>query len=183
VLVWDLAPTSRGNPPAAVDYDRLWADLASDDAQRAYRAAGTLTAAPAEAARLLRERLRPAAVDAERVRRLIADLDSERFATREAAVKGLKELDALAEPALREALKGNPSAEARKGINALLPVPWTPPSPDLLRQVRAVAVLKRVGTPETRYVLDRLAAGAPGARQTKEAKAALGRLARSPAGR
>ena len=183
VLVWDFAPASRGKPPAAADYGRLWADLASGHAPRAYHAAGMLTAAPAEAVRLLRERLRPAALDVERVRRLIAELDGERFAVREATVKALKELDTLAESALSEALKGTPSSEARKAINALLPVPWTPQSPDVLRQVRAVAVLERVGTPEAREVLERLAAGAPGARQTKEAKAALDRLARSLAGR
>jgi hypothetical protein len=38
-------------------------------------------------------------------------------------------------------------------------------------------VLEQIGTPEARRVLAWLAEGAPGARQTEEAKAALRRLA------
>jgi hypothetical protein len=40
-----------------------------------------------------------------------------------------------------------------------------------------------MGTPEARQLLETLAGGAPEARQTQEAKAALQRLARRPVGR
>jgi hypothetical protein len=44
--------------------------------------------------------------------------------------------------------------------------------------VRAIELLECLGTPEARALLERLAAGASGARLTQEAKAALDRQAR-----
>jgi hypothetical protein len=43
---------------------------------------------------------------------------------------------------------------------------------------RALAVLERAGTDEARRLVKELAAGCPTARQTQEARAALGRLER-----
>ena len=48
---------------------------------------------------------------------------------------------------------------------------------EALRQSRAVEVLERIGTPEARRLLDKLAGGAPGALTTASARAALDRLA------
>jgi hypothetical protein len=45
-----------------------------------------------------------------------------------------------------------------------------------LRTLRAVAVLERAGTPESRRLLETLAEGVPGAWLTREAKAACDRL-------
>jgi hypothetical protein len=50
-------------------------------------------------------------------------------------------------------------------------------SPQRLRQVRAVELLERIGTPESRKILENLAGGVPAAWLTQEAKAALARLA------
>jgi hypothetical protein len=50
--------------------------------------------------------------------------------------------------------------------------------PEHLRRLRAVEVLEGVGTPEAGAVLRRLAGGVPGARPTREARAALQRLER-----
>ena len=47
-----------------------------------------------------------------------------------------------------------------------------------LRAVRGVEVLEHIGTAEPRQLLTNLAAGVPDARLTREAKAALGRLAK-----
>jgi hypothetical protein len=49
---------------------------------------------------------------------------------------------------------------------------------ELLRQLRAVELLESLGSAEARQVLETLAKGAPGARLTKEARAALDRLNR-----
>jgi hypothetical protein len=67
------------------------------------------------------------------------------------------------------------SAEVRSRINQLLKAidEWVVADPDALRSLRAIWVLERIGTPEARAVLEDLAKGAPEARQTQEAQAAL----------
>ncbi len=50
--------------------------------------------------------------------------------------------------------------------------------PDVLRTLRAVAALERVGTSEARAVLERMAQGSPGAIPTRDARSALDRLSR-----
>jgi hypothetical protein len=106
---------------------------------------------------------------------LIADLDNDDFARREAASKQLAAFGAQAEPALRKALADTQSAEVRSRIQALLKAldQWVVTNPDALRSLRAIWVLERIGTPEARAVLGDLAKGAPEARQTQEAQAAL----------
>jgi hypothetical protein len=47
---------------------------------------------------------------------------------------------------------------------------------ETLQAVRAVEALEHIGTPEARKLLETLATGAPEARQTRDAKAALRRL-------
>jgi HEAT repeat protein len=129
----------------------------------------------------LKEHVPPAAeVDTESVRRWIADLDSEEFAVRVAAVKELGKLGDGAAPALREALAGKPSAEVRKQAEELLAGLRLVSSPEVLQRLRAVQVLERIGSPEARRLLEVLAMGAPAAHETREAKASLQRLARRP---
>jgi hypothetical protein len=184
VLVWDAALLARLPAPAANDrsaeeLDRCWADLASEDAARADESIGELAASPGQAVVLLKARLQPAqAAAAERVRRLIADLDSEEFAVRETASRELGQLGDQAGPALRRALAANPSVELRRRLEPLLESLHTLRSPEAMRQVRAVQVLEFVSTPEARQVLEVLAKGAPGARLTNEATASLERLAK-----
>jgi hypothetical protein len=50
-----------------------------------------------------------------------------------------------------------------------------------LRQLRAIEVLERAGTAQAKKILSKLAGGAPDARLTREAKAALERLTRKAA--
>ncbi len=51
-------------------------------------------------------------------------------------------------------------------------------SPEVLRSLRAIAALARIGTPEARAVLERTSRGNPDAIQTREARSALDRLSR-----
>jgi RNA polymerase sigma factor (sigma-70 family) len=173
ILVWDLAPKAA----TAGELDTLWADLADEDARKAYRAVHALAARPAQAVAYLKDHFHPVPeADPRRVHRLLADLDSGQFATREAAVKELAALGGRVEPALRQALKKAPPLEVQKRVEALLAVLKGVPPQDTLRALRAVWVLEQVGTPEARRLLKALAGGAPAARQTVEAKAALARL-------
>jgi RNA polymerase sigma factor (sigma-70 family) len=179
-LVWDLTGDASKSAPAA-DLERLWADLAADDAVRAYRAIHRLAASPSSAIPFIKERLRPAvAVDEKRLARLIVDLDSDDFAARQKAGKDLAKLGEQALSAYRKALEGKPSLEARRRLEDLLDkaqVAWWDVSGERLRSLRAVEVLELAGTQEARQWLKTLAEGAAGTRLTEEAKAALERLA------
>jgi hypothetical protein len=87
----------------------------------------------------------------------------------------------VAAPDLRKALDGKPSAEMRQRIKHLLDkLRGATDSPEALRAMRAVEALEQVGTPEARRMLGGLAKGAPGARLTTEAKAALARWTGRP---
>jgi hypothetical protein len=181
LLIWDVAAVRSADKPAGLDAEgaaRAWADLAADP-RKAFAAHGALAQSPDRAVQLLKDRLRPApSSDTQRLRRLLADLDNERFTVREEARKGLEEMGELAEPALWQALAGKPALEVRRRIQGLLEKLRGPVTrPETLRAVRAVAVLEDIATPEARNVLERLAQGAPEARLTQEAKASLRRLA------
>ena len=182
VLLWDVASLvspPESPDPSAMDLANLWEQLASDDAGVAYQATLRLARTPDKAATLLRERLKPvAAPDESRLTQLIADLDSASFDKRQQAQQELASLDAVAEPSLRKALAGKPSAELRLQVEIMLKNLEGPIArPEQMRAVRAVELLERLGTPAARGLLEELAAGVPEARLTQEAKGALARMA------
>ncbi len=185
ILVWGLRTLHEkadGPPPKELQpkqLEELWSDLSRDNAIKAYRAIHILSAVPEQAVPWIRERLKPAAgPDCSQISQLIADLDDDKFATREAASKALERLGMGAEPALRLALKSDPSPEVKRRIEALLEViPRQVVPPGQVLQIRAITVLEQIGLPEARQVLEALAKGASSARQTRESRAALARLA------
>jgi WD40 repeat protein len=187
-VVWDLAGLPKRDgmavEGAGPDLEAAWKELGGEDAVRAYRALCTLAAAPGPAVSLLKERLRPAPAeaDAARIARWIHDLDDDQFAVREKASGELARLGPLAEPALRQTLDRQTSAEVRTRVERLLKRLREPvSSPDSLRALRAVEVLEQVGSAEARQLLEALSREAPEAWLKQEAKAALERLARRPA--
>jgi hypothetical protein len=180
LLVWDVGavPIDRGEKLRAEDAAKAWADLGGPDAPRAFRARGTLAAAPDAALPLLTAHLHPAqAADPQRLQRLLTDLESEQFAVRDKAQKELQDLGDLAEPALRQTLADKPTLEVRRRVQAVLERLRGPVTrPELLQTLRAIAVLEDIGTPEARRLLEESAKGAPEARLTREAKELLRRL-------
>lgn len=182
-LVWDVSgicPDGKWSPRRVKpdELERLWTDLGHTDGVRAYRALWRLAAAGPSTIALLAQRLRPAPrVKEEKLTRLIADLDSDRFEKREHASAELQRLSEQAEAALRKALAAKPSLEAARRLRALLDrVEKRTLSAEQLHTLRALEVLEHIGSPEARQVLQTLAHGAPEAMRTREAKAALGRL-------
>jgi HEAT repeat protein len=168
----------NGEPPAhsEEEWDALWEELARD-AVTAHRACWTLVSDGNLAVRFLGERLRPiSSASPGHLARLIADLDSDDFGMREKASRELAKLREVAEPPLRQTLAEPPSAEVRRRVGGLLER-LEPAAGERLREARSIAVLEDIASPEARRVLQALAAGAPEARLTQEAKAALGRLA------
>ena len=84
---------------------------------------------------------------------------------------------------MRAALKTKLSGEQRRRIEDILSAPRPVPKSEILRQLRSVRVLERIAAPRAgatrlaaKDLLKKLAAGAPEARLTKEAKTSLERL-------
>ena len=182
VLLWDLTgQTALGKPQvAAGQLDELWKALESPDGRTGFRALSRLIAAPAETTPFLRVKLSPVkspAADSPSIGRLIADLDSKRFATREDAMRELLALEGHAEAELEKALKSRPPLEQTKRIDKLLAALRTPlVRPELVRPLRAIEVLERIDSTESRQVLQTLAGGDSQMRLTREARTALQRL-------
>jgi hypothetical protein len=160
----------------------LWNALGGEDAATAHRGVYTLAARPAEAIPFLRANLkRVEAVPPEHVRRLIAELDSDEFARREAATRELTMLGSVVESELNKALATADSLEMKNRLRGLLQAlaeKWAVTNPEERRAVRGVWALQRAGTTEARSVLETLATGADGARLTREARNALSWLDR-----
>jgi WD40 repeat protein len=179
-LVWRVPEVAR--PAAALDEkarERLWAELADKDAARAYRAVLALAARPAEAVPLLRAKLKPRpGPDPKRLAKLLADLDSDEFETRQAASKELAALGPDAEGALRRALDEAPSAEVRTRVEEVLATfQKAGPVSERVRFVRAVEALERAGTPAARQALEALAQAQLGPDLAREVETGLKRLA------
>jgi RNA polymerase sigma factor (sigma-70 family) len=186
ILVWDMNTLTQRRPIKAIELapqelEARWADLADADAAKAFRAIRTLIQTRQQSVSFFKERLLsippPAA---EKIAACIADLDSERFETRSQAEAELEKWEELAEPALRRALRERSlSLEMRRrleGLRKRLEGPIT--SRETLRRLRAVEILEHLDSPEARQMLRTLAAGAPEAHLTRQAKTALERLAR-----
>jgi RNA polymerase sigma factor (sigma-70 family) len=177
VLLWD-ATRWRVRPPTEArlrpeQVEALWADLGAD-AVKAYRAIRTLAAAPASSMEYFKQHLRPVKpADPGRVARLLADLDSGQFETREKAVQELEKLGPSAATELRKALAGEPTLEVKRRIERLLE---KESGGDHVREVRALEALERMGTAQAREMCARLAEGVPDAPLTREARATLRRF-------
>lgn len=181
LLVWEVRPYSKPRVQFTVeDVMKAWDELVSTDAPRAFQARGVLAAAPDAALPLLTKHLHPLKpADPQRLRRLLADLESDTFAVREKAQEELEKLGDLAEPALRRTLEDKPTLEVRKRVQSVLERLRGPVTrPEVLQALRAVAVLEDIGTPQARRLLEELATGTAEARSTKETKASLQRLQR-----
>jgi WD40 repeat protein len=188
VLIWELAGglQAGGQAPAnlsAAELDRLWSDLADENAAKAYRSFWALATAAPQSVPFLREQLRPAPFpdpqQQKRLLQLIAELDDEQFTGREQAEKELQKQVEQAAPLLRRALEGRPSSELRGRAERLLEKLAEPARVrERLRALRAVEVLEQARTPEARTVLESLSHGAPEAELTQDAKAARERLAK-----
>lgn len=171
---WDVRPPKAG----AGSLDDAWKALEGADAKAAFAAMGRLEGTPAEAVAFVTGKLPPAAApDLAVLARLVADLGSDDFATRERAEKELEAIGDAAAGPLREAARKGASAEARRRAAVILSKAEAAElTPAGLRAVRAVEALERLGTPAARELLAKLAAGAPGAVLTREAGEVVRRL-------
>jgi hypothetical protein len=178
ILLWDVTGRWAGGKDKQAElsreaFGRLWEEVASPDASRAYAAVWRLVDSRRKAVAYLGENLHPQSpVSGREIGELIRALDSDRFDVRQTATQQLIALGDLAEPRVRATLAGRPSPEARRRLTQALHemnrLRW--------RVIRAVASLEKIGSPEAQAVLEALCQGAPEALLTREAKAALERL-------
>jgi WD40 repeat protein len=173
VLLWSV---QRGR------LEHLWFELGGSDGRESTQAFKKLATTPQEAIPFLREQLRQAAEADKRAGGHIVDLDDDRFQVREKASQDLEALGPDAEFPLRLALEGSPSVEARARIENILGKLGTSKRESPGRDPRSVrlslAVLEEIGTLEAQKVLQELAQGPPKSTLTREARAALERLAK-----
>ena len=182
ILLWDTRLRAGASRPmlTVAEAESLWADLTRSDAAPANAAIWRLVDDPGRAIPLLKTRLQAVVAPApEVIQPLIADLNSDQFPRRDAAKLTLLKMGESTEPALRAALKANPSLEMRKRLESLLERlnPSGPLEGEVLRGVRAVQVLEQIGTPEARTILERLGQGLESASLTRAAKESLARMA------
>jgi hypothetical protein len=183
-LLWDLnklLPALEGAKTQLSDkeMEAEWADLAATDASQAYLSMCHLSAASDSTVVFLKIHLKPVQpIGAGYADKLIMELDDRQFEIREKASRELLQLGELVVPASRKALKGKISPEMKKRLEELLGSidSHGNMSGERIQILRALEVLERVGTPEARQLLQRLADGAKGALQTEEAKESLQRL-------
>lgn len=190
-LIWDAARFRRHNerPTVRLDQatiDRLWTELASDNAARAYEAKCRLAGSPRQAVALMKERLQEQLDEEQKhIRELLVRLDGEQFSERERAGRALLRLGRRAEAPLRKILSGNSSAELRRRASDLLEklrAPENRTTPALtLTSLRCVELLERLDTSEARAVLKEWADASADEPRTQAAKASLARLAASRA--
>jgi WD40 repeat protein len=189
ILFWDLTGCRRdgrfiGEAVKKDDLPALWEKLANVETGR--RAMWQLVFAPEQAVPFLQQRLPIVPkTDSAPVRRLLADLDSDDFATRENATRELEKLGDAGVAALQRTLKEKPTPEVAMRVRRILEVIKNPHrerterlSLTGLQTLRGIEVLERVGTAEAKEVLRRIAGGEVSASPTREAQAALKRLAR-----
>jgi RNA polymerase sigma factor (sigma-70 family) len=188
-LVWDLvSPQTAAEPLVKQTNEKeiavWWADLSDKDPARAYAAVWRLAEAPeAMVVGFLRTRLKPAAeADFKKVRQLIADLASDTFKVRESAYGQLAELGNAAVPSLREAMTKNPGLEVQRRLETLLARSQSQVrSSETLQRLRAIQVLERIDSRESRRLLAELGKGMSHSEETLEAQRALKRMLRQTA--
>ena len=185
-LVWDTArfmPEKFASKPvllSAKTLETLWADLADQDAGRAYRAIAQLSSDPERAVPFLVKRLHPVArVDPSQIEQWIKDLGSNQFSIRQKALTALEACGESAESALRQALKQGPTVEVRRRVELLLQKIDQGILPmEQLRSLRALTVLEHSGREDARKRVTVIAGGAAEAWLTREAQASLQRMTR-----
>jgi WD40 repeat protein len=181
-LLWDLTRIVRPAPAVKAltqgERDAHWQALLDSDAAKAFAAIRDLSTAPQEVLVLIKEQVKPAPpLDMKRVQELIAELDSDQFKVRQQANAELTKLGERVVPAIDKVLATNVPLETKNRLEGVRKqLAGISMQGERLRAYRAVEILERIGTAQSRQLLQELADGAPGALVTTSAHAALLRL-------
>lgn len=176
----------------AASLNQIWADFGRHDDEACLQAlidVDKLTKVPDLSVPFLGERLKSAlAVDTSGVGKLIADLDSNDFATRDKAFKALEPFGSRALPLLERKLQEKDiSLELQSSLKRLIQAAQSSDgkgfSADDLRALRGIEVLEAIATPAARAILEKLARGDEASPRTAAAQRALQALDRRAKGK
>jgi RNA polymerase sigma factor (sigma-70 family) len=180
INIWNVrdvlsAPSTKAPQPE--EFRHLYAQLL-DDAPNASKAIIRLARSGEKSIPFLREQLlSPSFPDERQIGRMIMDLDDDSVMVREKATKELTKLGKYGEPPLRRALENKPSNEVRSRVELVLRrLHGLKPSPDVVRIVRILDILERIGTPEARKLVETILQNTEEPRVISEAKGTLERL-------
>ncbi len=180
-LIWAVPESVRNSmkttePPGAQELEAAWQQLKDENAKKAYQAMAVLTSADNAAVLFLKDHLKPPQpIDGNRIQELLKKLDDDEFAVRSRAQEELIKLGDLARKTIEEFANKTDSLEAKTRALAVvesLNLPFVT-GQNRLRNIRAIQVLGRIGTPEASTLLEKLSEGTGSARETQEAKRQL----------
>jgi hypothetical protein len=120
ILVLVLAVPLVAGPLKSPAPEDLWADLASADEATFARALLALSKTPRETVAFLKDNLPPVKADPAKIAKLIAELDSNQFTTREKAVAELEYLGKYIKDDLEKALAKADGIETKQRLQQLL---------------------------------------------------------------
>ena len=146
-------------PATTSEWQSLWAGLIGPNYDP--RVQGSLLRQfPAKAVEELgRRRILPTPPDRERVAALLKQLDDDRYARREAAMRELRRNLTGVLPILEAHLKARPTAEVEGRLRRLIrDEAVLPPTGERLRNLRTIGLLEAIGTPEAAKLLREYAA-------------------------
>lgn len=183
VLQWDLTGRALDGVWRTVQHEPkkqqgLWQQLANADVRLAYPALWELAADPAGTVAFMESRLKPVdPPNAKEVADLVAQLDSDIFATRQEAHDRIRKIGEPAVPALRTAMaKPAPLEQARRLEKLIGDLAPAAAIGEPLRSLRAIEILEHIATPDARRLLSKLSQGLPGVRLTQAATESLARM-------
>jgi RNA polymerase sigma factor (sigma-70 family) len=180
-LVWRAPPpiARESKPLPRETCERLWSNLGEADGSRVQAALAGLVHGGDSSVAFLTERLRPPApLDKRLINQLLDDLDSRQFATRERAMTELRRLGEDVIPSLRRAMtEADHSAEFASRAGGLIEE-LALPSPDRLREYRALEALEYIGSSGAESLLKKIAEGAVTSQVARAAAASAERLAK-----
>ncbi len=180
VLLWDCPKPANTSPTLTpsilLSFEQLWQQLESAEPPTAWKAHWGLVLGSTKTASFLKERLRPVRpVDLRPLGQRIKELDSDQFAVRARAMKDLEAMGMAAEPALLGELKQKVTLEKQRRLQQLLEK-LNQARKRHVQELRALAVLEQIASPDAMLLLEALAAGDPQASLTIAAKASRKRL-------
>jgi hypothetical protein len=151
----------EARPSDSAEMRRLWEAVGGRDVVTEAEAFWRLVAGGDDAARFLRAKVKGAGVDRKVFRRLVAELSSEEFATRERATAGLRAMGPAAEGLLRDEVGRAASGEVKQRLEGVLKwIGSAPPNdPEARRFAIAIKLLRVIGTAEAEKAIRELSGG------------------------